>query len=70
MGNDATLSTIRLSDTQIAKYQEIYLQTFGVPVSKSDALEQGLALVRLVKVLATPPQNKKENKNEFERDGS
>ncbi len=65
MGSETTLSTIRISDTQLAKYQQIYLETFGVPVSKQDALVQGMALVRLVKVLATSPKNEKENNNEL-----
>lgn len=46
------LSAIRLTDAQIGKYQELYLQTFGESISKDEALVQGLALVRLVKTIS------------------
>jgi|ADGO01.1.fsa_nt_gi hypothetical protein len=46
-------STVRLTDKQIAQYQAIYQKVFGRPVSKGDALMQGMALVRLVKAIAT-----------------
>jgi hypothetical protein len=57
---------MRLTDEQIAKYQRIYLDTFGKTVSKEDALVQGMALLRLVKVLARPVtnQNYMENEND------
>lgn len=43
---------MRLTDEQVASYQRIYLETFGKPISKADALVQALALVRLVAVLS------------------
>lgn len=43
---------MRLTDEQISAYQQVYLETFGAPISKEDALVQALALVRLVKVLS------------------
>ena len=43
---------MRLTDMQIAKYQKIYFDTFGEAISKEDALAQGMALLRLVKVLS------------------
>jgi hypothetical protein len=54
---------MRLTDEQITSYQKIYFETFGVRVSKEDALVQALALVRLAKVLAVPtkPINKDMN---------
>jgi hypothetical protein len=52
---------MRLTDEHIAKYQKIYLDTFGVSVSKDDALVQGLALLRLVKVLIQPMSNETPN---------
>jgi hypothetical protein len=45
---------MRLSDEQIAKYQQIYLDSFGEAVSMEDALVQGMALLRLVKALSSP----------------
>lgn len=42
---------MRLTDEQIAAYQRLYLETFGVPVSKGDAARQGMALLRLVRIL-------------------
>jgi hypothetical protein len=44
---------MRLTDNQIAKYQQIYLDTYGEPASKQDVLIQGMALLRLMKVLKT-----------------
>lgn len=52
---------MRLTDSQITKYQDIYLETFGEVVSKEDALIQGMALIRLVKCLSKPEEN---NENE------
>jgi len=45
---------MRLTNKQIANYQNIYLRTFGKQVSKEDALIQGMALLRLVKALSSP----------------
>lgn len=45
---------MHLTDEQVASFQELYFKTFGVSISKEDALVQGLALLRLVKVLSTP----------------
>lgn len=57
---------MRLTDKQIANYQNIYLRTFGKPISKEDALIQGMALLRLVKVL-TIPVNDNAKKNDYEK---
>ena len=43
---------MRLSDKQIREYQQIYFDTFGERISMNDAITQGLALMRLVKVLS------------------
>ena len=43
---------MRLTDEQIVKYQNIYFETFGKLISKEDALIQGMALLRLIKVLS------------------
>jgi hypothetical protein len=42
---------MRLTNEQVASYQKIYLETFGRPISKDEALVQALALVRLVRVM-------------------
>lgn len=56
---------MHLTEQQITKYQQIYQATFGVAISKEEALVQGLALVCLVKAIATQPSMKtKENENE------
>ena len=59
-----TLNAIRLSDTEIAEYQELYLKTFGKPISKDEALVQGLALVRLVNTISQVDDYEKENQDE------
>lgn len=54
---------MRLTDAQITKYQKIYKDTFGKTISKDKALEQGLALLRLVKTITQPPKNNEMEKN-------
>lgn len=55
---------MRLTDKQLTKYQKIYKDTFGRPISKDKALEQGLALIRLVKTITQPKINETEKNNE------
>jgi hypothetical protein len=55
---------MRLTDAQIANYQKIYLDIFGEEISKEDALVQGMALLRLVKVLSKSSDKSKEYDNE------
>jgi hypothetical protein len=43
-----------LSDEQIRKFQELYQKRFGKQISKEDALEGGLKLVRLVQLVYQP----------------
>lgn len=52
---------MQITDEQIAKYQQIYLETYGVPISKKDALVQGLALLRFMKVLTRPAASSKQD---------
>ena len=40
-----------LSDKQIEEYQRIYKETFGKDVSKDEAREQGLSLIRLIAIV-------------------
>lgn len=55
---------MRLSDQQVAEYQQIYLEVFGKAISKDDALSQGLALLGLMKELNKyTNENKNENLN-------
>jgi len=54
---------MRLTDKQLTKYQKIYKDTFGKPISKDKALEQGLALLRLVKTITQPKKNNEMEKN-------
>jgi len=57
---------MRLTNTQIIRYQKIYLNTFGKPVSTEDVLIQGIALLRLIKVL-TSSSNQHETVNENDK---
>jgi hypothetical protein len=42
---------IELSDKQIEEYQMIYKKTFGKDISRDEAIEQGLSLIRLVAIV-------------------
>lgn len=57
---------MRLSDEQLAKYQEAHLKAFGKPISKENALVQGLALLQLVKASTRTksPKDYKDNEND------
>ena len=43
-----------LSDEQIKKYQTLYKNRYGKEISRELALEQGLKLIRLVKLIYHP----------------
>ena len=43
-----------LSDEQIKKFQEIYKERFGKEISREEALEQGVKLLRLVELIYKP----------------
>ncbi len=43
-----------LSDSQITKFQNLYQQKFGLQISKEEALEKGLKLVRLFELIYKP----------------
>lgn len=61
---------MRLTDAQITKYQQIYKDTYGKPISKDKALEQGLALLILVKNITKFPKSineKNDDKNRPEK---
>lgn len=37
-----------LSDDQIKEFQKLYFERFGYEISRDDAIEEGLNLIRLV----------------------
>lgn len=43
-----------LSDEQITKYQTLYKNRFGKEISRREAYEQGVKLVRLVELIYKP----------------
>lgn len=43
-----------LTDEQITKFQTIYKNRFGKEISREDALEGGIKLVRLMKLIYSP----------------
>lgn len=42
------------TDEQIEKFQAIYKNRFGIEISREEALEKGISLVRLVKLVYKP----------------
>lgn len=47
-----------LSDEDIAKFQALYKSEFGVEISKEDAYEKGIKLLRLVSAVYKPMTEK------------
>ena len=43
-----------LSDEQITKFQKLYKNRFGKDISREDALEQGIKLIRLIEITYKP----------------
>ncbi len=43
-----------LSDEQIAKYQTLYKKYFGKEISREEAYEEGVKLIRLVELIYKP----------------
>jgi len=43
-----------LTDEQISKFQDIYRKRFGKGISRADALEKGIKLVRLMDIVYKP----------------
>jgi hypothetical protein len=52
---------LQLSEDQLQKFIEIYYKSFGVRLTKKEALPQALSLVRLIKVVVTEPQEEADN---------
>ena len=43
-----------LTDEQVDKFQDIYRKRFGKEISRADALEKGIKLVRLMDIVYKP----------------
>ena len=43
-----------LSDEKIKEFQELYKEYFGVEISKEDARENGIKLLRLISIIYRP----------------
>lgn len=56
-----------LSGEQITKFQKIYKEQFGKEISRKDALEQGIKLVRLMEIIYKPIT--KEEYEKFSKSG-
>ena len=46
-----------LSDEKIEEFQNLYKEHFGVEISKEDARENGIKLLRLISILYHPKEN-------------
>lgn len=55
---------MQLPSQQVAKFQQIYRETFGKDIDAVEAQRQGLQLVRLMKLLTSPT---KENEHELRK---
>ncbi len=47
-----------LSDQDIAKFQQLYKHQYGTEISKEEAYEQGIKLVRLMALIYKPMTEK------------
>lgn len=43
-----------LSDEQITKYQTLYKNRFGIEISREEAFDKGIKLIRLVELIYKP----------------
>ena len=43
-----------LSESQVNKFQDIYQKKFGRPISRQDAMDKGIKLVRLMELTYKP----------------
>lgn len=50
-----------LSDEDIAKFQKLHKEHFGVEISKEDAYEKGVKLLRLMSIVYKPMTQKEYN---------
>ena len=42
---------MQLTDKHIIKFQILYLEKFGIEISKAEAVEKGVRLVRLMEII-------------------
>ncbi len=47
-----------LSDEDITKFQKLYKEQFGIEISKEDAYEKGIKLLRLMSIVYKPMTEK------------
>ncbi len=52
------LHLMHLSDEHISQFQSLYKEHFGEEISKEDAYEQGVQLLRLVQLIYKPMTQK------------
>ncbi|MCP5004492.1 MAG: hypothetical protein GY941_11230 [Planctomycetes bacterium] len=45
---------MRLSEKQIADFQKLYKNRFGIEISQKEALEKGLSVLSMVKEIVKP----------------
>ena len=48
---------MRINDKQLEEFQKLYKENFGEDISKQEALEKGLKLVNLIKLIYKPSIN-------------
>ena len=49
---------MKLDEQDITKFQDLYFNRYGIHLSKDEALEKGLGLVRLVQLTYKPMTQK------------
>lgn len=52
----------QLTEEQIREFQRIYFERFGEEISREDAIDEGLSLIRLIAVVLDKDYGKTENK--------
>lgn len=50
-----------LTNEQVTKFQDIYRKRFGKEISRADALEKGIKLVRMMEIIYKPITKKEFN---------
>ncbi|MFH1509519.1 MAG: hypothetical protein ABIE68_05110 [bacterium] len=45
-----------LTEVQLQKFQEIYKKKYGIRISKAEAREKGMKLIRLLKIIIKNPK--------------
>jgi len=50
-----------LSNSQIRKFQEIYLKTYGNRISREEAYDMGIKLINMMKIIYIPKDSEDYN---------